>query len=167
MQIVHSGFLNMPSALLYKMKLGQSVTTIPTVGFNVETVSYKNVKFNVWVSTGVYQLIEIRMMGFVSPIVGGNFVSPVLGGGGWNHCVWVFLRWYLLKWITWPFVGRHVFAVASHIIINDSILLTHCSERFCLKRSRSWVLISGDYVIDYNSSSFLCACGAWQIECRL
>jgi len=35
---------------LYKLKLGQSVTTIPTVGFNVETVTYKNVKFNVWVS---------------------------------------------------------------------------------------------------------------------
>jgi ADP-ribosylation factor protein 6 len=33
---------------LYKLKLGQSVTTIPTVGFNVETVSYKNVKFSVW-----------------------------------------------------------------------------------------------------------------------
>ena len=25
------------------------VTTIPTVGFNVETVTYKNVRFNVWV----------------------------------------------------------------------------------------------------------------------
>lgn len=36
-------------AILYKLKLGQSVTTIPTVGFNVETVTYKNVKFNVWV----------------------------------------------------------------------------------------------------------------------
>ena len=33
---------------MYKLKLGQSVTTIPTVGFNVETVSYKNVKFSVW-----------------------------------------------------------------------------------------------------------------------
>lgn len=43
-------FLNMFSAILYKLKLGQSVTTIPTVGFNVETVTYKNVKFNVWVS---------------------------------------------------------------------------------------------------------------------
>lgn len=40
----------MISAILYKLKLGQSVTTIPTVGFNVETVTYKNVKFNVWVS---------------------------------------------------------------------------------------------------------------------
>lgn len=30
------------------MKLNQDVTTIPTVGFNVETVTYKNVKFNVW-----------------------------------------------------------------------------------------------------------------------
>lgn len=36
------------SAILYKLKLGQSVTTIPTVGFNVETITYKNVKFNVW-----------------------------------------------------------------------------------------------------------------------
>ncbi|KAI0227381.1 ADP-ribosylation factor 6 [Lamellibrachia satsuma] len=36
------------TTVLYKLKLGQSVTTIPTVGFNVETVTYKNVKFNVW-----------------------------------------------------------------------------------------------------------------------
>ncbi|ODA78916.1 hypothetical protein RJ55_04506 [Drechmeria coniospora] len=36
------------TTILYKLKLGQDVTTIPTVGFNVETVSYKNVKFNVW-----------------------------------------------------------------------------------------------------------------------
>lgn len=35
-------------AVLYKLKLNQDVTTIPTVGFNVETVTYKNVKFNVW-----------------------------------------------------------------------------------------------------------------------
>jgi ADP-ribosylation factor protein 6 len=36
------------TTILYRLKLGQSVTTIPTVGFNVETVSYRNVKFNVW-----------------------------------------------------------------------------------------------------------------------
>ncbi|XP_037528717.2 ADP-ribosylation factor 6 [Rhipicephalus sanguineus] len=36
------------TTILYKLKLGQSVTTTPTVGFNVETVTYKNVKFNVW-----------------------------------------------------------------------------------------------------------------------
>ena len=36
------------TTILYKLKLGQSVNTIPTVGFNVETVTYKNVKFNVW-----------------------------------------------------------------------------------------------------------------------
>ncbi|KAG8753826.1 ADP-ribosylation factor, Arf Arf6 [Serendipita sp. 396] len=36
------------TTILYKLKLDQSVTTIPTVGFNVETVTYKKVKFNVW-----------------------------------------------------------------------------------------------------------------------
>ena len=38
----------MQIAILYKLKLDQDVTTIPTVGFNVETVTYKNTKFNVW-----------------------------------------------------------------------------------------------------------------------
>lgn len=36
------------TAILYKLKLNQDVTTIPTVGFNVETVTYKNTRFNVW-----------------------------------------------------------------------------------------------------------------------
>jgi ADP-ribosylation factor protein 6 len=39
---------NTIAAILYKLKLDSDVTTIPTVGFNVETVTYKNVKFNVW-----------------------------------------------------------------------------------------------------------------------
>ena len=38
----------MREAILYKLKLDSDVTTIPTVGFNVETVTYKNTKFNVW-----------------------------------------------------------------------------------------------------------------------
>jgi len=33
---------------LYKLKLGEVVTTIPTIGFNVETVEYKSLSFTVW-----------------------------------------------------------------------------------------------------------------------
>merc|ERR1719382_1099425 len=36
------------TTVLYKLKLGEVVTTIPTVGFNVETVEYRNLAFNVW-----------------------------------------------------------------------------------------------------------------------
>lgn len=36
------------TTVLYKLKLGQVVSTIPTVGFNVETVTYKNISFTVW-----------------------------------------------------------------------------------------------------------------------
>ncbi|XP_050204629.1 ADP-ribosylation factor 1-like isoform X1 [Mercurialis annua] len=36
------------TTILYKLKLGEIVTTIPTIGFNVETVDYKNVSFTVW-----------------------------------------------------------------------------------------------------------------------
>ena len=31
-------------------QIGEVVTTIPTIGFNVESVTYKNLNFNVWVS---------------------------------------------------------------------------------------------------------------------
>jgi len=36
------------TTMLYKMKLGEVVTTIPTIGFNVETVQYKNVSVITW-----------------------------------------------------------------------------------------------------------------------
>ncbi|CEP00996.1 ADP-ribosylation factor [Plasmodiophora brassicae] len=36
------------TTILYKLKLGEVVTTIPTIGFNVETVEYKQISFTVW-----------------------------------------------------------------------------------------------------------------------
>ena len=36
------------TTILYKLKLGEVVTTIPTIGFNVESVEYKNINFTVW-----------------------------------------------------------------------------------------------------------------------
>ncbi|KAI9029269.1 ADP-ribosylation factor-like protein 1 [Hyaloraphidium curvatum] len=36
------------TTILYRLQVGEVVTTIPTIGFNVETVTWKNVKFQVW-----------------------------------------------------------------------------------------------------------------------
>ena len=36
------------TTVLYKLKLGEVVTTIPTIGFNVESVQYKHINFTVW-----------------------------------------------------------------------------------------------------------------------
>lgn len=36
------------TTVLYKLKLGDVVQTIPTIGFNVETVQYKNISFTMW-----------------------------------------------------------------------------------------------------------------------
>merc|ERR1711907_854877 len=36
------------TTVLYKLQLGETVCTIPTIGFNVETVEYKNISFTVW-----------------------------------------------------------------------------------------------------------------------
>lgn len=40
------------TTVLYKLKLGEIVTTIPTIGFNVESVKHKNISFRVWDVSG-------------------------------------------------------------------------------------------------------------------
>ena len=36
------------TTLLYQLQLGKPVTTIPTIGFTVETIRHKNIELNVW-----------------------------------------------------------------------------------------------------------------------
>lgn len=36
------------TTILYKLKLNEIVTTIPTVGFNVEEVNFHNLSMTVW-----------------------------------------------------------------------------------------------------------------------
>lgn len=36
------------TTVLYRLKLEEVVSTVPTLGFNVETVTYKNISFTVW-----------------------------------------------------------------------------------------------------------------------
>ncbi|CAK9187586.1 unnamed protein product [Ilex paraguariensis] len=47
------------TTILYKLKLGEVVTTIPTIGFNVETVEYKNINFTVWDIGGQDQISRL------------------------------------------------------------------------------------------------------------
>lgn len=36
------------TTILYKLKLNEVITSIPTIGFNVETVRFKNIVFTIW-----------------------------------------------------------------------------------------------------------------------
>lgn len=36
------------TTVLYQIRLNENVNSIPTIGFNVETVQYKNIKFHMW-----------------------------------------------------------------------------------------------------------------------
>jgi ADP-ribosylation factor protein 1 len=44
------------TTVLYKLKLGEVVTTIPTIGFNVEEVKYKNLNMQVWDVGGQHKI---------------------------------------------------------------------------------------------------------------
>ena len=36
------------TTILHRMKLNTAVTTIPTIGFNVESAEYRNLELTVW-----------------------------------------------------------------------------------------------------------------------
>ncbi len=36
------------TTILYKLKIGENVSSVPTIGFNVEKVNYKNLNFMIW-----------------------------------------------------------------------------------------------------------------------
>eukprot|EP01138_Halocafeteria_seosinensis_P016227 gb/GECG01016557.1/.p1 GENE.gb/GECG01016557.1/~~gb/GECG01016557.1/.p1 ORF type:complete len:183 (+),score=18.99 gb/GECG01016557.1/:1-549(+) len=36
------------TTILFRLQVDQPITTVPTIGFNVETLQYKNIKFQVW-----------------------------------------------------------------------------------------------------------------------
>ena len=36
------------TSILYKMKLNENVFTVPTIGFNYESVNYKKLQFNIF-----------------------------------------------------------------------------------------------------------------------
>lgn len=36
------------TTILYKLKLGEFVTSVPTIGFNAEVVEFQKVKFTIW-----------------------------------------------------------------------------------------------------------------------
>ena len=46
------------TTILYKLKLGKVVTTIPTIGFNVETLNYKNMTFTAWDVSGRGKMVS-------------------------------------------------------------------------------------------------------------
>jgi Arf/Sar family protein len=47
------------TTILMKLKLNETKETVPTIGFNVETVEYKNVKFHVWDVGGQEKLRQL------------------------------------------------------------------------------------------------------------
>ncbi|KAK8815210.1 hypothetical protein WA158_003422 [Blastocystis sp. Blastoise] len=36
------------TTILYRLQLNEPISTVPTIGFNVETIQYKNLTFQVW-----------------------------------------------------------------------------------------------------------------------
>jgi small GTP-binding protein len=61
------------TTILYKIKLNESVHTIPTIGFNVETVSpVKGINFTVWDIGGQEKIRRLRESIIYKGIISNN-----------------------------------------------------------------------------------------------
>jgi small GTP-binding protein len=64
------------TTLLYRMKIGNgfdSIRTVPTIGFNVEEYSYKNLKMSIW-DVGGQDKIRMQWKHFYNNTSGVIFV---------------------------------------------------------------------------------------------
>ena len=55
------------TTLLYQLQLGKPVTTIPTVGFNVETIRHRNIELNVW-DVGGQRKLEVLWRNYLNMV---------------------------------------------------------------------------------------------------
>nr|XP_016435646.1 PREDICTED: ADP-ribosylation factor 1-like [Nicotiana tabacum] len=60
------------TTILYRLQMGEVVSTIPTIGFNVETVQYNNIKFQVWDLGMTIDLFEL-----CSQLVVASFLDAI------------------------------------------------------------------------------------------
>ena len=61
------------TTILYKLKLGEVINAIPTIGFNVEEITYNNITFNMW-DVGGGDKIRLLMRHYYSNTTGLIFV---------------------------------------------------------------------------------------------
>ena len=55
------------TTILYWLQVGEVIVTVPTIGFNIEMVTYKNLKFQVWDLGGQTTdvIIQTKMQSFM------------------------------------------------------------------------------------------------------
>lgn len=83
-------FLRRPIAgktsILYKLQIGEVITTVPTIGFNVESVKYKNLEFQVLVLfivlsiLGRYDINHMVQFLFLFISIAGTWVANLAFG---------------------------------------------------------------------------------------
>lgn len=69
------------TSILFKLKQNEFMAVIPTIGFNVESVEYKNVRFNIWDIGGQPKLRPLWKHYYLNTQVRFLFVGNVSVGG--------------------------------------------------------------------------------------
>ena len=74
------------TTICYKIKFGETVKTIPTIGFNVETLDYKGLNFTIW-DVGGQDKIRVLWKHYYSETDGIIFVIDSSDAEGLNDAV--------------------------------------------------------------------------------
>ena len=65
------------TTVLYKLKIDETVTTIPTVGFNVEEVNFHNLTMTVW-DVGGQKIIRYKLSLNFIPLFANSCTSQLI-----------------------------------------------------------------------------------------
>ena len=65
------------TTILYKLKIDETVTTIPTVGFNVEEVNFHNLTMTVW-DVGGQKIIRYHLFLNFIPLIANSSTSQLV-----------------------------------------------------------------------------------------
>ena len=114
------------TTILYKLKLGEIVTTIPTIGFNVETVEYKNISFTVWDVGGQDKIRPLWRHYFQN--TQACALPPQLIASLFRACVDERLAFY-------PFFSAPAIAFRSRVLHAPSVCRQAvCASMCCIRR---------------------------------
>jgi hypothetical protein len=81
------------TTILYHLRLGKAISSIPTVGFNVETVKHERYKLHIWVSDYQWVCCSLSLTRDVSSgcrwsgLAAAILAPPFHGHTGWAQLV--------------------------------------------------------------------------------
>ncbi|KAJ6858668.1 hypothetical protein NC652_041074 [Populus alba x Populus x berolinensis] len=124
------------TTILYKLHIGEVLSTVPTIGFNVEKVQYKNVVFTVW-DVGGQEKLRPLWRHYFNNTDGLIYVVDSLDreriGRAKAEFQTIVKDPFMLNSIILVFANKQDMALTSHVLAEEFLALRFWTLEICKK----------------------------------